>query len=140
MDTMTDTAWAQSSRLAGAGISFVPTELLLRLDEMDAAELDAMPFAAVRVADDGEILATNVAHDQFVGLPSTQQLGRNWFFDIAPCTNNRLFRGLFRRGVTEGRMSLFFFYAFTFRMAPTDTRVHLHRTAGGANWIFLRRA
>ena len=33
-------------------------------------------------------------------------------------------------------MDVYFLYAFIFRMAPTDTRVHLHRAPGGSNWIF----
>jgi hypothetical protein len=36
-------------------------------------------------------------------------------------------------------MDLLFPYTFTYRLAPTEVRVHLHRSASGSNWILVRK-
>jgi photoactive yellow protein len=136
---MTETAWAQGTRLAEAGISFATPDLLAQLDSMTQTALDALDFGVVKVDDRGTVLLTNRYEAEFSGVPSEQAVGKNWFFDIAPCTNNRLFLGTFRKGVAEGQMNLYFFYAFTFKMAPTEVRVHLYRSPSGSNWILLKR-
>ncbi|MEI6506601.1 MAG: MFS transporter, partial [Planctomycetota bacterium] len=72
-------------------------------------------------------------------VASDRAVGRNYFTDIAPCTNNRLFFGTFRKGVLAGSMNLLFFYTFTYKMSPTEVKVHLYRSSSGRNWVLVKR-
>ena len=63
----------------------------------------------------------------------------NFFTEVAPCTNNAVFLGSFKRGVAAGAFSLAFVYTFSYRMTPTPVRIHLHRTARGTNWILVEK-
>jgi photoactive yellow protein len=58
---------------------------------------------------------------------------------LAPCTNNKVFRGCFRKGVEQGTADCLFSYTFTYKMKPTPVKVHLHR-ANGANWMLIAKS
>jgi len=138
-DQLTESAWSQASRLAIAGAGLVGPEVLDRLDAMSAAELGELELSAVQVDDDGVIVAINPAALDLAGVSLADSIGHNFFTELAPCTNNRIFRGVFARGVNAGAMNVVFFYAFTYRLSPTEVKVHIYRTAAGNNWILVRR-
>jgi photoactive yellow protein len=139
VDTMTETAWTQGSRLAASGASFASVELLDQLDDLDATALDALDFGVVKVDDHGTIAITNRYEAELTAVSIERALGRNYFTDVAPCTNNRLFYGTFRKGIATGTMNLLFFYTFTFKMSPTEVKVHLFRSPRGSNWVLVKR-
>jgi photoactive yellow protein len=138
-DPLTDSAWNQASRLAVAGAGLVGTDVLDRLDAMTSAELAALELSAVQVDDVGTVGSINPAALDLAGVSLSDAVGHNFFSDLAPCTNNRIFRGVFARGVNAGSMNLVFFYAFTYRLAPTEVKVQMYRTTAGSNWILVRR-
>lgn len=120
---------------------FVSKELLSTLSEVAEVELDALPHGAVRLDESGCVLAYNAAESKLSGIPARSALGRDFFRDLAPCTNNSLFRGLFRRGVAEGSLDHLMPYTYTLRMAPTHVVVHLFGRSGPTGWwLFSRRA
>jgi photoactive yellow protein len=138
-DSLTDTAWDQAGRLALAGAGLVPNDVLARLATMSSAELGELDLGAVRLDDAGLVDSINAAALDLAAVTPIDALGHDFFTELAPCTNNRLFRGLFRRGVAEGAMNLVFFYTFTYRLSPTEVKVHMYRTESGQNWILVRR-
>ena len=138
-DPITDTAWTQASRLALAGAGLVSGDVLARLDSLSTAELSDIGVGAVRLEDSGMVDSINADALDLAAVTPMEALGHDFFTELAPCTNNRLFRGLFRRGVAEGAMDLVFFYTFTYRLAPTEVKVHMYRTPSGQNWILVRR-
>jgi photoactive yellow protein len=138
-DSMTDTAWSQASRLAMAGAGVLNAAKLDRLDEMSGDELAELAAGVVRVDDLGVVGAINEAALDLAGVRLEHALGRNFFTDLAPCTNNRLFYGMFRRGVAADAMHLVFFYALTYKLSPTEVKVQLFRSGPDSNWILIRR-
>jgi photoactive yellow protein len=139
MDTMTETAWTQGTRLAASGASFVPNELLDRLGNLTDDQLDNLDFGVVKVDDAGVVIYTNRYEAELTAVPAERALRRNYFTELAPCTNNRLFFGTFRKGVASGAMNLLFFYTFTYKMSPTEVKVHMYRSADGENWVLVKR-
>jgi len=141
-DQLTESAWSQASRLAIAGAGLVGADVLDRLDTMTALDLTALSdlgLSAVQVDDDGIILSINPAALDLAGVSLADSMGHNFFTELAPCTNNRIFRGVFVKGVNAGAMNVVFFYAFTYRLSPTEVKVQMYRTAAGNNWILVRR-
>ena len=114
---------------------------LENIDRMSAAELDALPFGAIRLDKDGKILAYNMTESKLTGRDPKRVIGRNFFTDVAPCTNVQAFAGRFREGVAKGEMHVIFPYRFDFEMAPRDVTVTLFysQNTGGA-WVFVREA
>jgi photoactive yellow protein len=136
---MTQTAWTQGSRMADSGAGVAPTELLEVLDAIDAAQIDDLPFGVVRTDDVGTVELYSRGESRISGVDPSMAVGRNFFANVAPCTNNKLFRGTFARGVEEGEMNLVFFYTFTYKMAPTEVKVQLFKRRGGGNWILVAK-
>lgn len=138
MSNLTQSTWNHASAAAASG-SFVPAELLGRLDVLSPAEFDRAEFGVVRLSDGGIVEIYNRYESQLAGLAPNDVLGRNFFTQIAPCTNNKLFKGAFAKGVEAGAMNLVFAYTFTYRMAPTEVQVHLYR-AKQTNWLFIKKS
>jgi photoactive yellow protein len=109
-----------------------------RLPIMERAQLDALPFGVIQLDDNGRIVEYNAFEQRFAGRRRADVLGRRFFTDVAPCTNNRLLRGRFRDGVATGSMDLSTDYTFTYKVAPRVVRLHLFRdTETGTNWLLV---
>jgi photoactive yellow protein len=138
-DTMTQTAWTQGTRMADSGAGIVASELLMQLDDMGEEQIDELPFGVIRTNDVGVVELYNRGESKISGVEPATAVGKNFFTSVAACTNNKLFRGTFTKGVGEGEMNLVFFYTFTYRMAPTEVKVQFFKRQGGANWILVAK-
>ena len=111
------------------------------IDRMSEAELDKLPFGAIRLDKEGKILSYNVTESKLTGRDPKRVMGRNFFTDVAPCTNVQAFAGRFREGVAKGDMHIIFPYRFDFEMAPRDVTVTLfYSKATETAWVFVREA
>jgi photoactive yellow protein len=119
-------------------------EQLQRLEEIDRmseGELDALPFGAIRLDKEGKILSYNMTESKLTGRDPKRVIGRNFFTEVAPCTNVQAFAGRFREGIAKGEMHIIFPYRFDFQMAPRDVTVTLFYSAQtGTAWVFVREA
>jgi photoactive yellow protein len=108
------------------------------LDRLSPEDLDRLPYGAIQVDGDGVIRFYNRAEARLSGRDRDRVLGRNFFLDVAPCTNMPSFFGRFREGVDAGALDVGFDYVFAFRMAPV--RVHIRMcgpTDEGLYWILV---
>lgn len=121
--------------------AFVPDQVLARAGEITRTEADQLAFGAIRVDGAGVIQIYNRAQAEFAGVDPEAAEGRNFFTSLAPCTNNRLFRGRFTEAAARGALDESFSYAFSYRARVTLVRVRLYRAgASGPAWIFLQPA
>jgi len=112
---------------------------LERIDRMSEMELDALPFGAIRLDKQGTILSYNRTESNLTGRDPKRVIGRNFFTDVAPCTNVQSFAGRFREGVAKGDLHTIFPYRFDFEMAPRDVTVTLfYSQQTGTAWVFVR--
>ncbi|MEM1205596.1 MAG: photoactive yellow protein, partial [Acidobacteriota bacterium] len=67
-------------------------------------------------------------------------IGRNFFTEVAPCTNVQEFAGRFREGVAKGDLNHVFPYIFSFEMDPTQVWVRLfYSESTESAWVFVTR-
>jgi len=137
-DAFVDTMWATATKAASIGGSFASPTELAALNTMSPAQVDSLPYGAVKIDDKGTISVYNRYESELGGIAPSHAIGRNFFTDIAPCTNNKVFRGCFAKGVEQGSADCVFTYTFTYRMKPTEVKVHLYRS-GGANWMLIAK-
>jgi len=114
---------------------------LERIDTFSDEQLNALSAGAFCLDDDGTVRRANRAALQWPGLraesPSALE-GRNFFFDLAPATNNPPFRGRFLRGVREGDLDVRFPYTYVTRDVPlTGLVVHLYRSGASSTWVLF---
>ncbi len=121
-------------------MSFVTPEQLRDLPHMSKSETDALPFGCVRVDDSGTVQLYNKYESELANVPPSDAIGKNFFRELAPCTNNRLVFGRFKDGVSAGNLNAEVTYAFTYKMRPTLVNIHLYRDAGTkTNWVMVKR-
>jgi photoactive yellow protein len=110
-----------------------------RIQGFTEPELDKLPFGAIRLDKAGTILAFNQAEAELSGRRKETVLGKNFFTEVAPCTNVQEFAGRFREGVAVGRLHTVFPYVFDYKMDPRNVWVTLfYSNETDTAWVFVR--
>ncbi len=110
-----------------------------RVDGLGEADLNALPFGAIRLDRQGVIQTFNAYESRLTGRDPARMLGRNFFTEVAPCTNVQAFAGRFREGVARGELHEVFPYRFDFEMAPREVTVTLfYSRITDSAWVFVR--
>ena len=114
-------------------------EALESITRMNEQQLDALPFGAIRLDANGTILSYNHAESQLTGRDPKRVIGKNFFAEVAPCTNVQAFAGRFREGMAKKQLHAIFPYRFDFKMAPRDVSVTLfYSQQTDSAWVFVR--
>ncbi|SMF00422.1 PAS domain-containing protein [Pseudobacteriovorax antillogorgiicola] len=120
--------------------SFVPGNVMSSLPQMDQATADGLDFGLVEVDDQGVIKIYNQYECQLAGIQPGTTIGKNFFTDVAPCTNNKLFLGRFKNGVQANSLEVAFNYTFTYKMRPTAVAIAMYREpASNRNFVFVKK-
>lgn len=118
---------------------FIDTNTLGKLGTLTQSEADAAPFGIVKVDQNGKILLYNKYESELANVPIQTAVGKNFFTEVAICTNNRIFYGRFKEGMVTGDLDIAFNYVFTYKMKPTNVVIHLyHDQSSDSNWIFVK--
>jgi photoactive yellow protein len=91
------------------------------------------------VDETGRILIYNQAEACIAGIEKKAALGRNFFTDVAVCTNESGFRGRFEAGVKAGSLDVLFEWHLAGENMPR-VLVHVTKAArGNRYWICTKR-
>lgn len=87
--------------------------------------IDRLPIGAIVVDDDGIIQRFNRHEEQLSGLSRENAVGKSFFSEVAPCTNDIALGDRFREGLATGNLSLDFEFSFPFpyNRVPRDVRI-----------------
>lgn len=111
------------------------------LDSLSPDQLDSLPFGAIQLNEEGTILQYNEYESHLAQIVKSSAIGKNFFTDIAPCTNVAEFRGRFTAGVAKGRLHAKFQFYFAFKENPRDVTVSLFYSGlTHSTWVFVRPA
>lgn len=121
-------------------MSILNESVLKKLPNLSAAELDALSIGIVKVDDKGTIQMYNKEEGRIGNVNPSSVIGKNFFTQVAPCTNNRLFFGKFKDGVATGALSFSMPYTFTYKIKPTNVLIQMYRDNGtNSNWIIVKQ-
>jgi tyrosine ammonia-lyase len=104
----------------------------LSFEDIDLSEIiaripkkgrDRMQFGIVELDLNGVVVAYNMGEAKISGRNAKDMIGKNFFTEIAPCTQSPEFYGRFKSGVAQGKLNARFDYLFDFEMDPTAVRV-----------------
>ncbi len=118
---------------------FEDDDLGEKLRHASDEQLNDAPFGIIQVDDEGTIQFFNQYESELSGMDPEEVTGRNFFTQVAPCTNNRLFRGRFKKGVRRGELDETFSYTYTYKMRPTLVDIFLYRDEDNNNWITVQK-
>lgn len=121
-------------------ISFGNSDIENTLARMNGQQLDKLAFGAIQLDSEGRILNYNKTEGEITGRNPSEVIGRNFFTEVAPCTNSKEFFGRFKDGVKNGNLNTMFEYTFDYKMQPTRVKVHMKKAlAGESYWVFVKR-
>jgi photoactive yellow protein len=110
-----------------------------RIQSLGENELDRLPIGAIRLDKEGKILSYNQTEADLASRKKEAVIGKNFFTDVAPCTNVQEFAGKFREGVRQGSLHTVFPYIFDFQMDPRNVWVTLfYSNETDTAWVFVR--
>ena len=117
-----------------ATLSFSDPGALAWLEAADDDRLDTLDFGVVGMNGDDTVVAYNDVESRISGLSRRNVVGRNFFNDVAPCTNNFM---VAQRYADETTLDEIVPYVFTLRMRPRRVRLRLLKGAGCARAYLL---
>jgi photoactive yellow protein len=110
------------------------------LKNKSAAEIDKLAFGAIQLDRAGKVLQYNLVEGEITGRNPQSTIGKNFFTEVAPCTNKPAFKGEFDKGVATGKLNTMFEYTFDYNMKPTKVRVHMKKALiDDTYWVFVKR-
>jgi len=103
-------------------------------------ELDKLEYGVVQVDDTGIIKTFNRYEAELGQVQQAAVIGKNFFTQVAPCTNNRLFVGKFKEGVAANLLDTTIPFVFTYKIRPTSVEVQMFRdSVAHTNWVLVKR-
>jgi len=107
---------------------FTSPDLFAWLEQASACDLDALPFGLITMDPDGIVTHYNLAESAASGLAPQRVVGRHFFTQVGPCTNNAMVADRF---ILEPALDAVINYSFTFRMVPRLVKLRLMRQPDG---------
>lgn len=84
-------------------------------------EFDALPFGVIVMDCETRVLRYNATESRFSGLPPQRVIGRNFFRDVAPCSNNRHVAQRYDLDTLDETIA----YSFALRMKPVPVTLRM---------------
>lgn len=116
--------------------NFDSLDLLDHLERMGSKELDDLGFGVVRMDHRGKVRAYNRAEAALSGMKPEAVIGKDFFVQVAPCTNNYMVADRYRQ---DGELDVTIDYVFTYMMAPTPVRLRLLKRDGAPEQYLVVR-
>ncbi|MEO1086166.1 MAG: V4R domain-containing protein [Acidobacteriota bacterium] len=101
------------------------------LSHLTSASIDSLPFGYIALSPDGTIRKYNRYEADMARKDPAEVLGKNFFRDVAPCTQVRDFEGRFREfvaGELGEESTLSFEFVFAFRHGEQRVRIGFVRS------------
>lgn len=115
-------------------MNFDDKSLLQTIADASPEALDQAPFGVVTMDRDGNVTAYNRWESELSGLSPDRVIGRQFFTDVAPCTNNFM---VAHRYSEDGPLDETIDYLFTYKLRPTPVRLRLLRGDGERQYLLV---
>ena len=105
------------------------------LDEQTNETLDMLEFGVVKMNIDGIVLHYNTAETQIAGVKKEKAIGKHFFTQIAPCTNNFMVAEKYKQEVLDEEVP----YIFTFVTQPIMVVLRLLKGTKGYQYLLVKK-
>ena len=110
-----------------------------KLDSLSGDAADRLDFGAIQLDPEGTVLTYNRFESKLVGLDAKRVIGKNFFRDVAPCTDVQEFHGAFKRGMAEKNLYTKFRFQFLFKHRdPMNVFIAIqYSSKSNTAWVFV---
>jgi len=109
------------------------------LAKMTPEQLDELPYGVIEISSDGTILSYNAGESELSGRKSEKVIGRNFFTEVAPCTNVREFYGRFLDLIEHRAVNHEFEFIFAFAVPIQVHITMLYEQHENTVWVMVNR-
>jgi photoactive yellow protein len=103
------------------------------------ADLDSLPYGVIQLDAEGAVLRYNAREESLSGLSRQKVVGKNFFKQVAPCTDMQEFYGRFSAGVAAGELHCTFRFHFPFKKNPRDVTITLfYNATHKVTWVLVQ--
>jgi photoactive yellow protein len=95
------------------------------MPEVDFATLDLLPYGIIVVDEEGKILYYNAREEEIAHRQREDVLGKNFFREVAPCTQVQEFYGRFQETMLRAGLVADFHFHFPFPERPREVEITL---------------
>jgi photoactive yellow protein len=89
-----------------------------QVESQSEQELDGLPFGAIQLDAKGKILKYTDYESKLAGIAKVQAIGKQFFTEVAPCTNVKGFHGRFLSAGAKKVLHAKFRHHFSFNKNP----------------------
>ena len=104
------------------------------LDTHTEADYDTLPFGVVQMDYNGTITAYNKVLSELAGISREHAIGKNFFIQVAPCTNNFMVAEKYGQDQLDETLP----YMFTYITQPTPVVLRLIKHAAGHQYLLAK--
>lgn len=117
-------------------LDFRAADILDDLGDATADQLDDLPFGVVRMDRQGIVADYNRFESNLSGLTPDRVIGKNFFEQVAPCTNNFMVASRYGEDSLDEQLD----YVFTYKMKPTKVRLRMLKSpASGHQYLLVEK-
>jgi len=118
---------------------FDSPDLAARVTQMDADSVHRLPFGAIRLDRQGQVVFFSRREAEQSGFGARPALGLHFFTTIAPCMDQEGIRQAVERAVETGDFDLEFDHVGDFDDRSRQIRVRALPDGAGGVWLFTQR-
>jgi photoactive yellow protein len=119
--------------------ALAPAFIFQIVNSISDAELDALPYGVIQLDAEGTVLRYNACEQSLSGLSRQKVVGKNFFKQVAPCTDMQGFCGRFSAGVAAGELHCTFRFHFPFKNNPRDVTITMfYNATHRVTWVLVQ--
>nr|WP_321983405.1 hypothetical protein [uncultured Lichenicoccus sp.] len=111
-------------------------DLVAVVEAMTQAEIDTLPFGAVRLDANGMVTSYSEVERQESRSGDRARVGRNFFTEVAPCLDTPAFRGRIEQARRRGGVDIEYNYVYDFPEGEREVTVRVLSASNGEFWMF----
>jgi photoactive yellow protein len=96
---------------------------LLKVPSLTKEEINTLPYGAIELDSAGSILSYNQTEGRLAGLDPARVIGKNFFKQVAPCTDVKAFQGRFADFIRSNTGPQAFNFIFQFPGRPVEVNI-----------------
>lgn len=109
------------------------------LAKMTPDQLDQLPYGVIELSANGTILSYNAGESEISGRKPEKVIGRNFFTEVAPCTDVREFYGRFLDLIEHRAVNHEFEFTFSFAVPTKVFITMLYEQHENTVWVMVNR-
>jgi photoactive yellow protein len=115
--------------------NFDSPDILVWLNEQQDDALDKLNFGIVKMNFTGQVIFYNQEESVIAGVSKENAIGKHFFTQVAPCTNNFLVAEKFKNAVLDEQVQ----YIFTYITQPIPVLLRLVKGTGDYQYLLVKK-